>query len=107
MARYNFLALADIRALGHEFILISELLVAGTFWPWTLLHPRCFCLVYHCFLSTYYCIAKCIIATNLKICVILYRKKSQEGTIKIHGVASHFVYVATIVLVYGYVSLFL
>ena len=61
------------------------------------LHPRCFCLAYHYFLSTYYFIAKYIIAINLKICVILYRKKPQEGAIKMHGLASHFVYVATIV----------
>ena len=33
-------------------------------------------------------------------------KKLQEGTIKMHGLASHFVYVATIVLVYVCVSLF-
>ena len=70
------------------------------------LHPRCFCLAYHCFLSTNYFIAKyiIIIATNLKICV---RKKLQEGTIKMHGLTSYFVCVATIVLVYACVSLFL
>ena len=44
----NFLALADIRFLGADSFtwphLISELLVAGSSWPRTFLHPRCFCL---------------------------------------------------------------
>ena len=91
--------------------MISELLVAGSSWPRTFFTPQVFLFsISLLFVNIiYYFIAKyiIIIVTNLKICVILYRKKLQEGTNKMHGLASHFVYVATIVLVYVCVSLFL
>ena len=91
--------------------MISELLVADSSWPRTFFTPQVFLFgISPLFVNIiYYFIAKyiIIIVTNLKICVILYRKKLQEGTIKMHGLASHFVYVATIVLVYVCVSLFL
>ena len=65
LARYKLLgpnSYQSFRSLIHSQTswpyLISELLVAGSSWPRTFLHPRCFCLAYHCFLSTYYFIAK-------------------------------------------------
>ena len=57
------------------------------------------------FVNSYYFIAKYIIATNLTINLCYFRKKPQEGTIKMHGLASHFVYVATIVLGYVYMCI--
>ena len=54
--------------------LMSELLVAGSSWPRTFFTPQVFLFsISLLFVNILRYIAKCIIASNLTICVILYR----------------------------------